>query len=284
MIGNVKKTNEILNKYNLRAKKIYGQNFLVDENILKKIVVEANVDKNDGVLEIGPGIGALTELLLTYSKKVLAYEIDINFIEVLKDNLSQFSNLSVKNEDFLKTDLQKDLEFFDDCSSVKVISNLPYYITTPIIFKLLGEKSNINDFYFMVQKEVGERLTSKPNTKDYNALSVLMDYKTNSKILFEVSRNSFIPKPNVDSVVINIKRKDIDLNIKNESSFLKFIQSIFSQRRKTLVNNINSVYHIDKQKIVEVLNHLGHSQSIRSEALNLYNIRDIYINIFESPL
>lgn len=284
MIGNIKRTNEILNKYNLRAKKGYGQNFLIDENILNKIVSSANITKDDGVIEIGPGIGALTEVLLKNAKKVLAYEIDSNLIKVLDEQLKDYPNLLIKNEDFLKVNLQSDLSYFEDCLRIVVVSNLPYYITTPIIFKLLEGENRITDFYFMVQKEVGLRLTSKPNTKDYNALSVLMQYKTSSKILFDVSQNCFIPKPNVDSVIIHIHRKKSDYRVNNEAKFLTFIQAIFTQRRKTFLNNMAIVYGYSKEEISNILVKLGYDPNVRSESLSLKDIYDIYCYIFESPI
>lgn len=283
MIGNIKKTNEILKKYNLRAKKGYGQNFLVDENVLKKIVSTANITKEDGIIEIGPGIGALTEVLLENSKKVLAYEIDNYLVEVLNDVLSKYHNFKIINEDFLEANLEEDISYLDDCKRIVVVSNLPYYITTPIIFKLLSETNRVNEYVLMVQKEVGLRLTSKPNTKDYNALSVLMKYKTESSIAFEVSRNCFIPIPNVDSVIIYIKRKQSDLRVNNEANFLKFIETIFNQRRKTMVNNIINYYRFEKEKILEILNGLGYNPNIRSEVLSLEDIHRIYLRIFESP-
>lgn len=283
MIGNIKKTNEILKKYNLRAKKGYGQNFLVDENVLKKIVSTANITKEDGVIEIGPGIGALTEVLLQKSKKVLAYEIDNYLVDVLNDVLSEYDNLKIINKDFLEVNLDEDILYFDDCRRIVVVSNLPYYITTPIIFKLLSETNRVEEYLLMVQKEVGLRLTSNPNTKDYNALSVLMKYKTESNIAFEISRNCFSPIPNVDSVIIYIKRKQSDLRVKNEAKFLKFIQAIFNQRRKTMVNNINTYYHLEKEKIVDILTTLGYNSNVRSEVLSLEDIHQIYLTIFESP-
>ncbi|NLD26511.1 MAG: 16S rRNA (adenine(1518)-N(6)/adenine(1519)-N(6))-dimethyltransferase RsmA [Acholeplasmataceae bacterium] len=283
MIGNSKKTQMILDKYDIRAKKSFGQNFLIDENILKKIALSANLNQETGVLEIGPGIGALTEVLLTHSQKVLAFEIDWNFIEVLNSELKSFSNFKLLNKDFLKADLASELDYLADCKRIIAVSNLPYYITSPIIIKLLENENGIEEFYFMVQKEVGERLTSEPGTKDYGSLTVLIKYKTEARILFPVSRNSFIPKPNVDSVVIGLRRRKIDLGIKNEANFLKFVQAIFSQRRKTLYNNIMNAYQITRKDIEDIFPKLGVKPDVRSEALNLKQIAQIYISIFEAP-
>jgi 16S rRNA (adenine1518-N6/adenine1519-N6)-dimethyltransferase len=283
MIGNSKKTHLILEKYQIKAKKNFGQNFLVDENILKKIALFANLNQETGVLEIGPGIGALTEVLLTQAKKVLAFEIDRNLIEVLTAELGGFPNFKLLNKDFLKADLVTELAFLADCRRMVAVSNLPYYITSPIIIKLLETENGIDEFYFMVQKEVGERLTSQPGTKDYGSLTVLIKYKTESRILFPVSRNSFLPKPNVDSVVIGMKRRTMDLGIKNEADFLKFVQAIFAQRRKTLANNIYNAYQLSREEIGVVLIGLGIKPDVRSETLSLEQIAQIYINIFEAP-
>jgi 16S rRNA (adenine1518-N6/adenine1519-N6)-dimethyltransferase len=198
MIGSITETKRILDKYNLQAKKKLGQNFLVDGNIIHKIIDQINLSKEDGVVEIGPGIGAMTEILLRQAEKVLCYEIDKDMVEVLSRELTK-GNLLIKQEDFLKADLISDLKNFKVNQRIVVVSNLPYYITTPIIFKLLEEETSIEEFYFMVQKEVGLRLTGKPKTKDYNSLSVLISFQAEANLLFEVKRNSFYPVPDVDS-------------------------------------------------------------------------------------
>ena len=192
MIGSITETKRILDKYNLQAKKKLGQNFLVDGNIIHKIIDQINLSKEDGVIEIGPGIGAMTEILLQQAEKVLCYEIDKDMVEVLSRELTN-GNLLIKQEDFLKADLISDLKNFKENQRIVVVSNLPYYITTPIIFKLLEEETSIKEFYFMVQKEVGLRLTGKPKTKDYNSLSVLISFQAEANLLFEVKRNSFYP-------------------------------------------------------------------------------------------
>lgn len=277
MIATLKRTKEILDKYNLHAKKGYGQNFLVDSNIVKRIVSESNINKEDGVIEIGPGIGSLTEVLTESAKKVLCFEVDHDMVEILSENL-KVENLKIIEKDFLKVDFNKDLEFLSDCKEIKVVSNLPYYITTPILFKLLEADIEINEYYFMVQKEVGERFSGKPKTKDYNSLSVAIDYQATAKILFNVNRNSFYPSPNVDSVVIEVKKEKKDYRVNNKADFLKFVQNIFAQRRKTLVNNINQAYGLSKAEIVDILKNNGYKETTRSEELpteeivNLYNI------------
>src|SRR5690554_3720040 len=281
MIGTLKKTNQILTKYNLRAKKGFGQNFLIDENILKKIIQVSELTKDDGVIEIGPGIGALTEHLCLNAKKVLAFEIDSNMLEVLGNELKDYSNLKIINQDFLEAKLEN-LDYFNDCKRIKVVSNLPYYITTPIITKLLGINF-VEEMYLMVQKEVGMRLSGKPKTKDYNSLSVFMAYLSECRVEFDVSRNCFLPAPNVNSVVISIKRIEREITVNNESHFLKFIQNIFIQRRKTFVNNLSKSYKIDKEKVMDILRRNGYKESLRSEELSLEEIYKLYKEIFTSP-
>lgn len=283
MIGTVRRTTEILNKYGLSVKKSFGQNFLIDENILRKIVNVSKITKEDGVIEIGPGIGALTEHLLINAKKVLAYEIDTRMIEVLETELKDYDNLKIINEDVLKIDQVYDENYFKECKRVVIVSNLPYYITTPIISKLLLNEPKIEEMYLMVQKEVGLRLSGKPKTKDYNALSVFMAYLSECRVEFDVSRNCFLPAPNVNSVVISIKRIERKITVNNETHFLKFIQNIFIQRRKTFVNNLSKAYKIDKEKVMDILRRNGYKESLRSEGLSLEEIYKLYKEIFTSP-
>lgn len=278
MIATLKETRAILDKYNLHAKKGFGQNFLVDSNVVKRIVTEANVNLNDGVIEIGPGIGSLTEALSQNAKKVLCFEVDSDMVKILNDNLNR-DNVKIIEKDFLKVNLNDYLNYFSDCNEVKVVSNLPYYITTPIVFKLLESDASIDDYYFMVQKEVGERFSGKPKTKDYNSLSVAIDFQASAKILFNVSRNSFYPAPNVDSVIINIHKEKKDYSVNNKAEFLKFVQNIFAQRRKTLVNNISNAYSLNKEEIVKKLGDLNYLPTVRSEELSTEEIVILY-NIF----
>lgn len=268
---------QILNNYKIYAKKIYGQNFLRDKNILEKIINVSNITKEDIVVEIGPGIGCLTEFLALNAKKVIAYEIDGDMISILRDTLKTYCNIEIRHIDFLKADLSE----YANKDNVKVVANLPYYITTAIITKLLGE-TDISQYTFMVQKEVGQRMTGKPKTKDYNALSVLMKYKTNSMIVGEVSRNSFCPVPNVESALLLVKKKKSDYEPKNEANFIKFTQIIFAQRRKTIVNNISRAYGIKKEKIEEELVSQGLKKELRAEELSDYQIYCIYKSLFES--
>lgn len=280
MIASINKTKEILNKYNLHAKKGFGQNFLINSSIVKRIVSEAGIDKTIGVIEIGPGIGSLTEELAKCSNRVLCYEIDHDMVKILEENLS-FDNIKIIEKDFLKADIKEDIKYFEGLEEIKVVSNLPYYITTPIIFKLLELDLDINDFYFMVQKEVGERFTGTPKTKDYNSLTVAINFQAEANIKFNVSRESFYPNPNVDSVIINVKKVKKDYSVNNKANFLKFVQNIFLLRRKTLVNNISSAYGISKSEIGEKLKENGFLESVRSEELTIEDIVKLY-KIFRS--
>ncbi len=275
MIGSIGETKRILDKYNLQAKKKIGQNFLVDSNIIHKIVHQINVTKEDGIIEIGPGIGAMTEMFLKQAGKVLCYEIDKDMIEVLTKELV-CENLIIKEEDFLKADLLADLGLFQDKKRVVVASNLPYYITTPIIFKLLEEDTQIDEFYFMVQKEVGLRLTGKPKTKDYNSLSVLISFQAEAKLLFEVKRNSFYPAPEVDSVIISLIKTRNDYGINNKAKFVEFVQSIFAMRRKTIINNLMAKYSFSRRELLDVLLNKGYKETLRAEELSIEEIVNLY--------
>ncbi|MDD3171281.1 MAG: 16S rRNA (adenine(1518)-N(6)/adenine(1519)-N(6))-dimethyltransferase RsmA [Bacilli bacterium] len=279
MIGSIKETKEILEKYKLKARKSFGQNFLVDSNIINKIVTSAGLTKQDGVIEIGPGIGAMTEVMLEKTKKVLCYEIDSNMTRVLREEINS-DDLIIKEEDFLKADINKDLENFVDCERVLVISNLPYYITTPIIFKLLECENRIDEFYFMVQKEVGARLTGKPKTKDYNSLSVLIEYQADAQLLFDVKRNCFYPAPDVDSVIIKLKKVKREYEAKNRGLFVKFVQDVFAMRRKTFINNLLNKYPISRENITTQLRNYGFSETLRAEELTTRELVDMFNVLF----
>lgn len=271
----------IINKYGIKAKKNLGQNFLVDKNIIEKIVECAKIDSETNVIEIGPGYGAVTNLVAKVAKKTICYELDKDMCTILRNELFDYKNLEIINEDFLKVDLEEDIKKYFDSSRLIVISNLPYYITTPIIFKLLEKDYGFDSLYFMMQKEVGDRLTGKPKTKDYNALSVLMNYKTISETLFFVPRNSFSPVPNVDSSFVLMKYQKVDCGVKNEPNFLKFIGKIFLMKRKTLINNLLSSYSFKREEIEEKLTSLGFLKTVRSEELTLEDIALIYKTFFE---
>lgn len=264
-----------LKQKNLYAKKQYGQNFLMDKNVLNKIIDISNITKDDIVIEIGPGMGCLTEYLCLNAKEVICYEVDKDMVSILNDTIIKlYNNVSIINEDFLKVDLSI-YNTEEKCLNVKVVANLPYYITTPIIFKLLSE-TKINQFTFMVQKEVGERLTGKPNTKDYNALSVVMQLKTNSKIAYKVSPNSFYPVPKVDSVLLSVKTIKNDYEGNLEAIFIKFVQNIFEQRRKTIINNISDKYRLNKQQLIELFTKNNININVRAESLDLDEIKQLF--------
>ena len=269
----VDKVVKILKEKGMYAKKHFGQNFLIDKNVLNKIVDISNITKEDTVIEIGPGMGCLTEFLAINAKKVICYEIDPDMIQMLNENLIPlYDNIELINLDFLKANLSI---YNEDVENIKVVANLPYYITTPIIFKLLSE-TKIKQFTFMVQKEVGDRLTGKPNTKDYNSLSVAMEYKTNSKVAYKVSPNSFYPAPKVDSALLVMKVKEMDSDANFDAQFLKFVQEIFSQRRKTVINNLNGKYSYDKQKLIDLFNENNININLRAETMTVNEILELY--------
>lgn len=274
MIASVSKTKEILTKYELQAKKKFGQNFLIDSNIVSKIVKTANINKETVVIEIGPGIGAMTELLAKEAKKVYCFEIDKDMVEIVTNEIINkgAENVEIHEIDFLKVNL-KDFDFGNN--RVIVVSNLPYYITTPIIFKLLNENV-VSEIYVMVQDEVGRRLVGLPGTKDYGSLSVMIKLLAEAKFEFKVGRNCFLPAPNVDSGIVSIKRTKNDYNLKNEANFLKFTQLIFEMRRKTLINNLLKIYSFEREKVEMILKELGIAISCRAESLNLEEIIKIY--------
>ncbi len=268
---NIKEVKGLLEKYNLNAKKGYGQNFLVDDNILKKIAYSLNDKNYKGVIEVGPGLGSLTRYLVEYYDKVLCYEIDTDMIKVLNDTITS-EKLAIKEGDFLKSNVSKDIkENFD--THVCLIANLPYYITSPILLKLLEEVREIKDIVIMIQKEVAERFVARPNTKDYNALSVLIQYFTKAEKLFDVSPAAFVPAPKVSSSVIHLCYKEEE-GLKGEDLefFLKFNRNIFKQRRKTLVNNVSASYQISKEDAGNILEENGFSKTIRSEVLSVEEI------------
>ena len=269
----IDKVVRLLKEKGMYAKKHFGQNFLIDKNVLNKIIDISGITKDDIVIEIGPGMGCLTEYLAINAKKVVCYEIDPDMIQVLNENLLPlYNNIEIIGMDFLKADLS----IYDkEIDRIKVVANLPYYITTPIIFKLLSE-TKIKQFTFMVQKEVGDRLTGKPNTKDYNSLSVAMEYKTNSRLAYKVSPNSFYPAPKVDSALLVVSVKQVDSDSNFDAQFLKFVQEIFSQRRKTVINNLNGKYSYDKQKLIKVFEENNININLRAETMPVDDILKLY--------
>lgn len=272
---------KILEQNDIIIKKQYGQNFLLDDNILKNIVKSAELKKDTNVIEIGPGLGFLTNYLQQATTNVLCYEIDEQMVEHLNE-LNY--NISIINDDFLKRNLNKDFKnIFDNSNNITLVANLPYYITTPILLKVLEETTRIDKMIVMMQTEVAKRLCGKPSTKDYNALSVLIQYFTNPRIIFNVSPKSFFPEPNVESSVVMIEKKEEPLlEVENLDFFLKFNRNIFAQRRKTLYNNIQKAYNYDKGLIKKIIKENNLDESVRSEELDVSQIvklaNDFYIN------
>lgn len=272
---------KILEQNDIIVKKQYGQNFLLDDNILKNIVKSAELKKDTNVIEIGPGLGFLTNYLQQATTNVLCYEIDEQMVEHLNE-LNY--NISIINDDFLKRNLNKDFKnIFDNSNNITLVANLPYYITTPILLKVLEETTRIDKMIVMMQTEVAKRLCGKPSTKDYNALSVLIQYFTNPRIIFNVSPKSFFPEPNVESSVVMIEKKEEPLlEVENLDFFLKFNRNIFAQRRKTLYNNIQKAYNYDRGLIKKIIKENNLDESVRSEELDVSQIvklaNDFYIN------
>ena len=268
-IGNQAFINKTLNENNLSAKKKFGQNFLTDQNILTQIVNAAELDKETAVIEIGPGLGSLTERLCEAAGFVLCYEIDKDLIELLKKNLSNYNNYEVVNADILDVNINLDIEEkLKNYKKIYVVANLPYYITTPIILGLLTKTKLITRYVMMMQLEVADRICGKPKTKDYNALSIAVEYRAKAIKVCKVPRTVFIPSPNVDSAVVKLDLyKEKKYDVKNEEFFFDFVRLFFSQIRKTLVNNLSSKYN--KIDILKILNNLGISLTVRSEELDI---------------
>ena len=263
-------TKFLMKKYNITANKSLGQNFLIDEEVILNTIKKAEIAEEDLVIEIGPGLGTLTNYLLRYAGKVIAVELDKRMMEILEDRFKFFDNFEVINEDILKLDLNKIIEE-NKKDKVKIVANLPYYITTPIIMKLLEGKANFDSITVMVQKEVADRLCAKTGTREAGAITYAVEYYSQPEKLFVVPNTSFIPEPNVESEVINLKvKKEKNTNVKSEEKLFKLIKYAFMQRRKTFINAIqNTEICQDKEHIRDILNKLNIDERIRGEALNL---------------
>ena len=257
---------EIIKDYSFRFKKKFGQNFIIDENILNNIVASSKIDKNTLVIEVGCGAGALTKKLSKVAKRVIGYEID----ESLRPILSTI-DADIIFKDFLKCDVKENLKKYE-YEKLYVVSNLPYYITTPIITKLIEDDIDVDKIVVMVQKEVGDRFLAKPNTKEYNSLTIFINYYFNTSKLFLVSKNVFMPRPNVDSIVMKLEKKEIINKPKNEELFFKLVKDSFTHKRKTLKNNLKSY---DFNKVLEVLKKYNYDENVRAEALPI----DVFIEI-----
>lgn len=276
----LKRTNRLLAMNNLRAKKQYGQNYLVDDNTIRRIVDQSGVDETVTVVEIGPGLGSLTQELLQRAQRVIAYEIDESLIPILNKEFADKKHFTLTHADILKRDIDKDLRSLgiNETHTVHVVANLPYYITTPILTKLLEESDLVSRYTLMAQYEVARRLTASTNTKDYNALSVLIHYKTNPVFAFKVPRNVFIPPPNVDSAIITMDVAPPP-EVVDEAVFFDFVQNAFKQKRKTLVNNISRAYTIEKTSLNDFFKTLGHKPMVRAESLSVNDFVEI-VNAF----
>lgn len=265
-------TVEILKKYNFSFQKKYGQNFLIDTNILKKIVDASCITEQDCVLEIGPGIGTMTQYLAKSAKEVIAVEIDRALIPILEDTLSGYDNVTIINEDILKLDIGRMVEEKNEGRAIKVVANLPYYITTPIIMGLLEGHVPIESITIMVQKEVADRMQTGPGTKDYGALSLAVQYYTKPEIVAQVTPACFMPKPKVGSAVIRLARHEKPpVDVDDEKLMFSVIRASFNQRRKTLVNGLanDPKLGISKEKALKVLETMGLPSTVRGEALSL---------------
>ena len=267
-------TRAILERHGFTFKKSFGQNFLTDTNILQKIVDTAEIDKNVNVIEIGPGIGALTEFLAESAAEVMAFEIDDRLVPILADTLRDFDNVTVVNQDILKVDLAQYIaEFKNPDLPVKVVANLPYYITTPILMHLIESGIPFSEFVVMMQREVADRISAQPNTKAYGSLSIAVQYYMTAKVAFIVPRTVFVPAPNVDSAILKMVRRDQPaVAVKDEKFFFKVSKASFVHRRKTLWNNLTSHFgksEETKVKLTAALEQAELSPSVRGEALTL---------------
>ena len=271
-LGNPQNTIEVLQKYNFNFQKKFGQNFLIDTHVLDKIISAAGITKDDFVLEIGPGIGTMTQYLACAAREVVAVEIDKNLIPILEDTLSDYDNVSVINEDILKVDLVALAEEKNQGRPIKVVANLPYYITTPIIMGLFEKKVPLESITVMVQKEVADRMQVGPGTKDYGALSLAVQYYAEPYIVANVPPNCFMPRPSVGSAVIRLTRhQEMPVQVKDEQLMFKLIRASFNQRRKTLANGLknSAELNLSKEVIEQAIEQLGKGASIRGEALTL---------------
>lgn len=267
-------TKAVLERHGFTFKKSFGQNFLTDTNILQKIVDTAEIDKNVNVIEIGPGIGALTEFLAENAAEVMAFEIDERLVPILEDTLRDHDNIKVINEDVLKADLQTRVkEFKNPNLPIKVVANLPYYITTPILMHLIESKIPFAEFVVMMQKEVADRISAEPNTKAYGSLSIAVQYYLTAKVAFVVPRTVFVPAPNVDSAILKMTRREQPLvEVKDEDFFFRVSKISFVHRRKTLWNNLTSHFGKSeevKTKLEQALGNANIKPSIRGEALSI---------------
>lgn len=278
-LGNPQNTIEILKKYDFMFQKRFGQNFLIDTHVLEKIIKSAEITRDDLVLEIGPGIGTMTQYLCENAREVIAVEIDKNLIPILEnDTLAEYDNVTVINEDILKLDLNKLVEERNGGNRIKVVANLPYYITTPIIMGLFESHVPLQNITVMVQKEVADRMQAGPGSKDYGALSLAVQYYATPYIAANVPQNCFMPRPNVGSAVIRLTlHEEPPVKVKDESFLFSLIRASFNQRRKTLVNGLTNAaeLNLSKEEVQAALEKMGLSATIRGEALTLEQFAEL---------
>ena len=275
-LGNPKYTIEVLQKYGFVFQKRFGQNFLIDTRVLDRIIEASEITKDDFVLEIGPGIGTMTQYLADAAREVTAVEIDDALIPILQDTLKEWDNVSVIHGDILKTDIRKIADEKKKGRPIKVAANLPYYITTPIIMGLFESHVPVDSITVMVQKEVADRMQTGPGSKDYGALSLAVQYYADAKVQLNVSASCFMPRPNVDSAVIKLTAHEKPVVDVDEALMFKVIRASFNQRRKTLVNALtNSKIFLNKEEGIKILKEIGLNENIRAEKLTLQNFADI---------
>lgn len=277
-LGTPSATKEIINKYSFAFQKKFGQNFLIDSNVLESIIRGAEITKDDFVLEIGPGIGTMTQYLCEAARQVVAVEIDKMLIPILEDTLSEYDNVEVINQDVLKVDIKSLADEKNNGKPIKVVANLPYYITTPIIMGLFESGVPIDSITIMVQKEVADRMQTGSGSKDYGALSLAVQYYATVKVILNVSATCFMPRPNVDSAVIKLTRhKEPTVNVADEKLMFKIIRASFNQRRKTLVNGLKNSPELSfsKEQIVKAIEKIGKPETIRGEALTLEEFAEL---------
>ncbi len=271
-LGNPKNTIAVLQKYNFNFQKRFGQNFLIDTHVLERIIEEAQITGEDFVLEIGPGIGTMTQYLCEAARKVVAVEIDRNLIPVLEDTLQEYDNVEVINEDVLKLDLKALVEEKNQGRPIKVVANLPYYITTPIVMGLLEQHLPLDSITIMVQKEVAQRMQATPGGKEYGALSLAVQYYARAEIVANVPPNCFMPRPSVGSAVIRLTcHKNPPVSAENEALLFQVIRAAFNQRRKTLQNALGNAGELpfSKEEVLQAIQACGFSETVRGEALSL---------------
>jgi 16S rRNA (adenine1518-N6/adenine1519-N6)-dimethyltransferase len=285
-IATPSRTKEIINKYRFAFKKSLGQNFIIDTNILENIVNQAGVNPSSGVIEIGPGIGALTEQLAIHADKVVAFEIDQRLLPILEDTLEAYSNIKIIHEDILKANVHQVIkQEFKESQPVHIVANLPYYITTPILMKLLQDQLPVESITVMIQKEVAERMSAKPNSKSYGSLTIAMQYYTHAEVVMNVPKTVFNPQPNVDSSILKLTlRKTPPVEVKDEEFFFSMVRACFGQRRKTIRNNLVRHFQgVDKSLVQEVLEKALIDEKRRGESLDIEEFARL-ANLFYTTL